>query len=90
MPKNKVEIFTSGCPICEPTVDLVERLACPSCEVIIYDLTDKDNKKETQDKATFYGIKRIPAVAVNGKLLECCEMNSVSENMLREAGVGSA
>ena len=88
MPKNKVEIFTSGCPICESTVDLVERLACPSWEIIIYDLT-KDNKKEIQDKAASYGVKRIPAVAVNGKLLECCEMSSVSENMLREAGVGS-
>lgn len=89
MPKRKVEVFTSGCPICEPTVDLVKRLACPSCEVIIYDLT-KDNKKEIQDKAMVYGIERIPAVAVNGKLLECCEMSSVSENILKQAGVGSA
>lgn len=89
MARKKVEIFTSGCPVCESTVDLVERLACPSCEVIIYDLT-KDNKKEIQDKAAFYGIERIPAVAVNGKLLECCETSYVSENSLREAGVGSA
>jgi len=89
MPNNKVEVFTSGCPICESTVDLVERLACPSCEVIIYDLT-KDNEKEIQNKAAFYGIERIPAVAVNGKLLECCAMSSISENSLRQAGVGSA
>ena len=89
MPKRIVEVFTSGCPICQPTVDLVKRLACPSCEVIIYDLT-KDNKKEIQDKALAYGIERIPAVAVNGKLLECCEMSSVSENILQQAGVGSA
>ncbi len=89
MPQRKVEVFTSGCPICKPTVDLVKKLACPSCEVIIYDLT-KDNKKDIADKAMAYGINRIPAVAVNGKLLECCEMNSVSENILRQAGVGSA
>ena len=89
MPRKKVEVFTSGCPICESTVDHVKRLACPSCEVIIYDLT-RDNKKGILDKATFYGIERIPAVAVNGKLLECCEMSSVSEDILRQAGVGSA
>jgi len=89
MQKRKVEIFTSGCPICESTVDLVNKLACPSCEIIIYDL-NKDNKKETRNKATAYGIERIPAVAVNEKLLECCDMSSVSENILRQAGVGSA
>ena len=89
MPKRIVEVFTSGCPICEPTVDLVKRVACPSCEVIIYDLT-KDNKNEIQDKAMAYGIERIPAVAVDGKLLECCEMSSVSENILKQAGVGTA
>ena len=89
MPKRKVEVFTSGCPICQPTVDLVKRLACPSCEILIYDLA-KDNKKEIQDKAMAYGIERIPAIAVNGKLLECCEMSSVSENILQPAGVGSA
>jgi hypothetical protein len=89
MPKRKVEVFTSGCPICEPTVDLVKDLACTSCEVIIYDL-NKDTNKEIQNKATSYGIERIPAVAVNGKLLECCAMGSVSEDSLRHAGVGSA
>jgi len=89
MQKRTVEVFTSGCPICESTVDLVKSLACPSCEVIIYDLT-KDPNKEVQHKATLYGIKRIPAVVVAGKLLECCEMSSVSEDILVQAGVGSA
>jgi len=74
MQKRKVEIFTSGCPIFESTADLVNKV----------------NKKEIRNKATVYGIERIPAVAVNGKLLECCDMSSVSENILRQAGVGSA
>lgn len=89
MPKRKIEVFTSGCPICESTVDLVKKSACPSCELIIYDLTE-DTNKEIQSKATSYGIERIPAVAVDGKLLECCEMGSVSEDSLKQAGVGSA
>ncbi|MBT3923313.1 MAG: glutaredoxin [Nitrospina sp.] len=89
MPKRKIEVFSSGCPICEPTVDLVKDLACPSCEVIVYDLTE-DANKEIKNKATLYGIERIPAVAVDGKLLECCELSSVSEDSLCQAGVGSA
>jgi len=89
MQKRTVEVFTSGCPICESTVDLVKNLACPSCEVVIYDLTNDPNK-EVQRKATLYGIKRIPAVVVAGKLLECCETSSVSEDILRQAGVGNA
>lgn len=88
MPKRKVEIFTSGCPICKSTVDLVNSLACPSCEVIIYDLT-KDKNKEIQNKAALYGINKIPAVAVNEKFLDCCKRGSVSENALRQAGIRS-
>jgi hypothetical protein len=67
MRKRTVEVFTSGCPICESTVDLVKSLACPSCEVVIYDLT-KDPNKDIQHKAALYGIERIPAIAVDGKL----------------------
>ena len=70
-------------------MDLVNRLACPSCEVIIYDLT-RNNNKEVQNRATLYGIEKIPAVAVDRNLLECCEMSSVSENILRQTGVGNA
>ena len=88
-PKRTVEVFTNGCPICKSTVDLVNRVACPSCEIIIYDLT-KDPNKDIQHKATLYGINRIPAVVVAGKLLECCETSSVSEDILRQAGIGNA
>src|SRR5262249_33286680 len=33
--KRQVEVFTAGCPVCEPVVELVERIACPSCDVTI-------------------------------------------------------
>ncbi len=89
MHKRTVEVFTSGCPICESPVDLVKSLACPSCEVVIYDFA-QDPNKEVPNKATLYGIEKIPAVAVDGKLLESCEMRSVSENILRQTGVGNA
>lgn len=87
---KKVEVFTSGCPVCEPVVKLVKQTACPSCEVIIYDLNKGCVTNECRDKAKEYGIKQVPAVAVNGKLLECCQGGTVSEEALRAAGIGAA
>ena len=40
MKKRVVEVFSAGCPTCEETIDLVERLGCPSCEVSILDMKD--------------------------------------------------
>jgi hypothetical protein len=86
--KRKVEVFTAECPVCEPTVELVRKVACPSCEVIIYDLREGCITNECRDKVKLYGITRLPAVAVNGDLLDCCKVGAVSENDLRAADVG--
>jgi hypothetical protein len=87
--KRKVEVFTAECPVCEPTVELVRKVACPSCEVIIYDLREGCITNECRDKVKLYGITRLPAVAVNGDLLDCCKVGAVSEKELRAAGVGT-
>lgn len=87
--KRKVEVFTADCPVCEPTVELVRKVACPSCEVIIYDLREGCITNECRDKVKLYGITRLPAVAVNGDLLDCCKVGPVSENDLRAADVGT-
>ena len=88
MAKRTVEVFTSGCPICEPVVDLVKKTACPSCDLVIYDLNAGCATNEWRDKAKEYGITRVPAVVVDGKLLDCCKTGTVSEKELRAAGVG--
>src|SRR5262245_4132950 len=31
--KRKVEVFSAGCPACVETIELVKRVACPSCEI---------------------------------------------------------
>ena len=31
--RRKVEVFSAGCPACKETIELVNRVACPSCEV---------------------------------------------------------
>lgn len=63
-------------------------MACSDCEVIVYNLAEPCESKECLDKAKTYGIKSLPAVAVNGKLLSCCQNNGVSEEELRNAGIG--
>lgn len=90
MVKRKVEIFTAGCQVCEPAVDLVNKVACDSCEVIVYDLNKGCETNECREKARQYGVTKIPAVAVNGQLLECCKTGFISEDALRKAGVGQA
>jgi len=88
MAKRKVEVFTSGCPICEPVIDMVNKVACSSCEVIIYDLNKGSNDNIGRKKAKEYGVTKVPSVAVDAKLLECCKTGTVSEQALRDSGVG--
>jgi glutaredoxin 3 len=33
--KRTIEVFSAGCPACEDTMALVNRVACPSCEVTV-------------------------------------------------------
>lgn len=90
MAKRKVEVFTAGCPVCDEAVRTVKAAACPSCDVVVYDLNKGCETNECRDKAEAYGIKRLPAVAVDGKLVECCRQEPVSLDALRAAGVGAA
>ncbi len=88
--KRLVEIFTAGCPICTDTVKLVNTLACPSCEVHVYDLREGCATNECREEAKQYGITAVPAVAVNGVLLDCCRREPLTADRLRAAGIGQA
>lgn len=84
--KRKIEIFSAGCPTCQETVDLVNRIACPACEIEVLDMQQAD----VATKAKQYGIQRVPAVVVDGQLAGCCSGSDVDETALRALGVGSA
>jgi hypothetical protein len=86
--KRKIEVFTAGCSVCEPVVEMVKSMACSECDVIVYNISEPCESKECIDKAKTYGIKSLPAVAVNGKLLSCCQNKGVSEAELKSAGIG--
>jgi glutaredoxin len=82
--KRKVEIFSAGCHVCQETIDLVTRLACTTCEVIVLDM----KKSDVARYAKQLGVRSIPAVAINGRLAGCCAGRGPDENMLRAAGLG--
>ena len=82
--KREVEVFTAGCPICQGVVDMVDELSCPACDVAIYKL----NHKEGVEEANAYGVTALPAVVVNGQLLECCKRSPITRDELQAAGIG--
>ena len=84
--KRKIEVFSAGCPACAETVKLVQQIACPSCEVEVLDM----RKPEVAATAGRYGVKSVPAVAINGRLASCCIGGEPNEAVLRSAGLGAA
>jgi glutaredoxin 3 len=86
--KRQIEVFTAGCGVCEETVQLVQRLACSNCEVTVHNVA-KNETKVLRDKVKKYGIKRLPAVVVDGKLASCCS-GGANEDALRALGVGAS
>ena len=86
--KRKIEVFTANCPMCDPVVKLVNELSCGSCEVTVYDMIEQCEDKACLNKAKAYGVARIPAVAIDGKLLNCCEAGAITKEDLIRAGVG--
>ena len=77
---RKIEVFSAGCAVCEETIEMVLE-ACPSCEVEVHDMNDTN----IAERAKSLGIQSIPAVLVDGKLLNSCSGRGVDEQELRAA-----
>ncbi len=82
--QRRIEIFSAGCSVCESVIERVKALACPSCDIHVLEM----NSPEVEHRAKELGINSIPAVAIDGKLAECCSSRGVDENVLRAAGLG--
>lgn len=57
--KRKIEIFTAGCPVCEPVVQLVKEAAGKDCEITLYNLSEQSESKICISKMKEYGAKRV-------------------------------
>lgn len=82
--KRKIEVFSAGCPACKETIDLVNKVACSSCEVSVLDM----HKADVAKRAKSLGIRSVPAVVVDGNLAACCSGRGPDEAVLRAAGLG--
>ncbi len=63
-------------------------MACTDCDVVIYYLSNPCETKECIEKVKKFDIRALPAIAVNGKLLSCCQNKGLSAEELRNAGLG--
>jgi glutaredoxin 3 len=82
--KRMVEIFSAGCPACEDIIELIDRMACPSCQVMVLDMKHPD----VASRAKRIGIRSVPAVVINGQPADCCVGRGPDEHVLRAAGLG--
>lgn len=86
MSKRRIEVFTAGCGLCEEVVQAVRAAACDSCQVEVRPMQEQAHA----EAARRYGIRRLPAVVIDGKLADCCEMGGVDLERLRSGGLGQA
>lgn len=79
--KKKIEVFSAGCSTCKETIEMVKRIAGSSHEVVVHDM----HQPEIASKARNYGVRSVPAVAIDGKLAGCCASRGPDEKVLRSA-----
>lgn len=84
MSGRKIEVFSAGCPACREAVELVERVAGGSAEVSVLDMHQQD----VAARAKELGVRSVPAVAIDGKLADCCTGRGVDDVTLRGQGLG--
>lgn len=83
--QRKVEIFSAGCSVCRDAIGLIQRIACPSCDVVVLDMNDPT----VANRACSLGIRSVPAVLIDGRLADCCQGRGPEERTLRVAGIGT-
>lgn len=66
--RRKIEVFTAGCPACTEAVELVKFLAGTEHDIEIRDMHDS----AVAVAANGYGIRRLPAVVIDGQLADRC------------------
>lgn len=82
--KRRIEIFSAGCPACQATIDLVNRIACPSCDISVLDM----HEAHVAERARTLGVQVVPAVVIDGRLADCCAGRVPDEKGLRVSGIG--
>ena len=85
MPQTrKIEIFSAGCAACADAITEIRQRACPSCDIVVLDMTDTG----VAARARNLGIRSVPAVVIDGKMADCCAGRGPDIAALESAGLG--
>ena len=56
--KRKIEIYSAGCPACDEAIQIVNGVACSSCDIEVVDM----HQPNVAVRAQQLSVKRVPAV----------------------------
>lgn len=79
----RIEVFSAGCPLCEDVIWKLHSIASNNCDIGILDM----NHPWNVEKADKLGIHRIPAVLIDGELLDRCVLDDLNEELLIATGI---
>ena len=82
--RRKIEVFTAGCSCCVEAVELVEFLAGAEHDIETCDMHDP----AVAMAAAGYGIRRLPAIVIDGRLADWCAGVGLDEATLTQAIFG--
>lgn len=78
--RHTIEVFSAGCPACDEGIKVVREVIGKEHEIKVRDMR---SDKAAQDRARQLGIRRVPAVVVDGKLAQCCDSRPVDPAVIR-------
>lgn len=78
---RSIELFSAGCPICQDAIELVKSIAGSERPVTVHDV----RQEAAFRKAAEYGVRSVPAVAVGGRLVDCCAGRGPDKTQIRAA-----
>lgn len=82
--KRRIEVFSAGCAACRAGIELAEKLAGLTHEVVVHDM----QHIHVAQRAESLGIRSVPAILVDGKLAACCSGHGPDEATVRAAILG--
>jgi len=77
-----VKVFSANCPLCTEVIQQIQSMICSSCTLEVLDMHNPESYQQAQQLE----IKRVPAVVINGKVAECCQIPGVDFAYLRQNG----
>jgi hypothetical protein len=82
MRRPKIEVFIAGTPCCCEALRVVANVAGEFCDIVVHNLASGAAAASLQ-RARQLRVSKVPAVAIDGLLLDATDRNPVSAVVLR-------